>query len=211
MSISREEPMIFADHQIDSAIMGGIAGHNKPLIHPYDARQVQPSSYDVRLAKEFRVFRSHEFEVIDPREDMTGLTELVIHEEGTPFVLHPGEFVLGSTVEVISLPAWLAARIEGKSSLGRLGLMIHSTAGYIDPGFSGTVTLELSNVTRLPIRLWPGMLIGQVNFVVMNSTCHRPYGTHGLGSKYQDQRTPAESRMHLNGDRAINPDHPSTG
>src|SRR4051794_35283995 len=159
---------------------------------------VQPSSIDVRLDRFFRVFANHRYTHIDPSPAQDDLTELVEAVGDEPFVLHPGEFVLGSTLEVISLADDLAARLEGKSSLGRLGLLTHSTAGFIDPGFSGHVTLELSNVATLPIKLWPGMKIGQVCVLRLTSAAEHPYGSAVYGSRYQGQRGPTPSRSHLN-------------
>jgi dCTP deaminase len=159
---------------------------------------VQPSSIDVRLDRFFRVFENHRYPHIDPAVEQVDLTREVEAIGDEPFVLHPGEFVLGSTYEVISLPNDVAARLEGKSSLGRLGLLTHSTAGFIDPGFSGHVTLELANVATLPILLWPGMKIGQVCFFRMTSAADYPYGSSIYGSRYQGQRGPTQSRSHAN-------------
>src|SRR5680860_798552 len=155
---------------------------------------VQPSSIDVRLDRFFRVFENHRYPHIDPAEDQPDLTRLVEPHGNEPVILHPGEFVLGSTYEVISLPDDVAARLEGKSSLGRLGLLTHSTAGFIDPGFSGHVTLELSNVATLPIKLWPGMKIGQLCFFRLSSSAQSPYGTGANQNRYQGQRGPTASR-----------------
>jgi dCTP deaminase len=166
-------------------------------IGPLNPEQVQPASVDVRLARDFRVFRSDVVGAIDPYET-DDLTELVGIPEGCPFVLHPGEFVLGCTVEAFRLPARLVARVEGKSSLGRLGLVIHSTAGFIDPGFRGQITLELSNVAPRPILLWPGMRVGQVAFSLLDQPAVRPYGHPSLGSKYQGQSGPVASRYGRN-------------
>ena len=159
---------------------------------------LQPSSIDVRLDRYFRVFQNSRYTHIDPREQQDELTTPVEPDGDDPFVLHPGEFVLGSTFEAISLPDDLAGRLEGKSSLGRLGLLTHSTAGFIDPGFSGHITLELSNVANLPITLWPGMKIGQLCLFRLSSPAERPYGSEGVGSRYQGQRGPTPSRAHLN-------------
>ncbi len=167
------------------------------VLEPFEADMVQPSSVDVRLDKYFRVFENHRYPHIDPAVDQPDLTRLVETAAGEPFVLHPGEFVLASTYEVITLPDDLAARLEGKSSLGRLGLLTHSTAGFIDPGFSGHVTLELSNVATLPITLWPGMKIGQLCFFRLSSPAEHPYGSQRYGSRYQGQRGPTPSRSHL--------------
>jgi dCTP deaminase len=163
-------------------------------LEPYDATMLQPSSIDVRLDRFFRLFDNHKYPFIDPAEDQPDLTRLVEVDPSEPFVLHPGEFVLGSTFETVTLPDDVAARLEGKSSLGRLGLLTHSTAGFIDPGFSGHVTLELSNVATLPITLWPGMKIGQLCFFRLSSPAEHPYGSREYGSRYQGQRGPTASR-----------------
>jgi dCTP deaminase len=167
-------------------------------LEPFDAAMVQPSSVDVRLDRFFRVFENHRYPHIDPAEEQPDLTRLVEPEGAEPFILHPGEFVLGSTYERVSLPDDVAARLEGKSSLGRLGLLTHSTAGFIDPGFSGHVTLELSNVATLPIKLWPGMKIGQLAFFRLSTPAEHPYGSEKYGSRYQGQRGPTPSRSHKN-------------
>jgi dCTP deaminase len=167
-------------------------------IDPYDPGLLQPSSVDVRVDRFFRVFHNARYPYIDVREPQEDLTELVEIEEETPFILHPGEFVLGSTLERLRLPDDLVARLEGKSSLGRLGLLIHSTAGFIDPGWDGHVTLELSNVANLPITIYYGMKIGQVSFVQLTEPAATPYGAGGLGSKYQGQRGPTPSRYWQN-------------
>jgi dCTP deaminase len=159
---------------------------------------VQPSSVDVRLDRYFRLFDNHKYQHIDPALDQPELTRLVEVESSEAFVLHPGEFVLGATFEMVSLPDDVAARLEGKSSLGRLGLLTHSTAGFIDPGFSGHVTLELSNVATLPITLWPGMKIGQLCFFRLSSPAEHPYGSEKYGSRYQGQRGPTASRSFQN-------------
>jgi dCTP deaminase len=167
-------------------------------IDPYDPGMIQPSSIDVRLDKYFRLFDNHKYPVIDPAKDQPELTRLVEVDPEDGFVLHPGEFVLGSTLETVSLPDDLAARVEGKSSLGRLGLLTHATAGFVDPGFSGHVTLELSNVATLPIILWPGMKIGQLCFFRLSSPAENPYGSAKYGSHYQGQRGPTASRSFAN-------------
>jgi dCTP deaminase len=167
-------------------------------LDPYDSDMVQPSSIDVRLDRYFRVFENHRYPHIDPAADQPDLTRAVEPEAEEPFILHPGEFVLGSTYEQVALPDDVAARLEGKSSLGRLGLLTHSTAGFIDPGFRGHVTLELSNVATLPIKLWPGMKIGQLCFFRLSSPAEEPYGSKRHGSRYQDQRGPTPSRSNLN-------------
>ncbi len=189
--------MLLSDRDLKAAIEQGQMG-----LSPYDEAMVQPSSIDVRLDRYFRVFANHRYTHIDPAVAQEDLTEQVEPDGDEAFILHPGEFVLGSTLEVITLGDDLAARLEGKSSLGRLGLLTHSTAGFIDPGFSGHVTLELSNVANLPIRLYPGMKIGQVCVLRLSSPAEHPYGSSVYGSRYQDQRGPTPSRSHLRFDRA---------
>jgi dCTP deaminase len=164
------------------------------VIEPLHDADIQPSSVDLRLDRFFRVFRNHTSRVIDVREDQENLTQLVEIADEDAFILHPGEFVLGSTAERVSLPADLVARLEGKSSLGRLGLLIHSTAGFVDAGWDGHLTLELSNVATLPITLYPGMKIGQISFLRMTTPADHPYGSDGLQSKYQGQWGPTPSR-----------------
>lgn len=185
--------MLLSDRDIRAEHSSGRLG-----IDPFDPEAVQPSSVDVRLDGLFRVFDNTKYTHIDPALRQDELTSLVEPAAGEPFVLHPGEFVLGSTLEVCSLPADLAGRLEGKSSLGRLGLLTHSTAGFIDPGFSGHITLELSNVANLPITLWPGMKIGQLCLFRLSSAAENPYGSSMVGSKYQGQRGPTPSRAYLN-------------
>lgn len=167
-------------------------------LDPFDPAMIQPSSIDVRLDKFFRVFDNHKYPHIDPAADQSDLTREIEVEGDDAFILHPGEFVLGSTYELVTLPDDIAARLEGKSSLGRLGLMTHSTAGFIDPGFSGHVTLELANVATLPIKLYPGMKIGQVCYFRLTSPAENPYGSAKYGSRYQGQRGPTASRSHAN-------------
>lgn len=167
-------------------------------LDPFDPAMIQPSSIDVRLDKFFRVFDNHKYPHIDPAADQSDLTREIEVEGDDAFILHPGEFVLGSTYELVTLPDDIAARLEGKSSLGRLGLMTHSTAGFIDPGFSGHVTLELANVATLPIKLYPGMKIGQVCYFRLTSPADNPYGSAKYGSRYQGQRGPTASRSHAN-------------
>ena len=181
--------MILSDRTIREQLAAGRIG-----IDPFDDSCVQPSSVDLRLDNLFRVFLNHTMPVIDVKQNLEDLTRLVEIEAGDAFILHPGEFVLGSTAERVTLPDDLVARIEGKSSLGRLGLLIHSTAGFIDAGFSGHITLELSNVANLPITLYPGMKIGQVSFLAMTTPADVPYGSSKVGSKYQGQRGPTPSR-----------------
>jgi dCTP deaminase len=181
--------MILSDRTIRAELEAG-----RIVIDPLDEQCIQPSSVDLRLDRLFRVFLNHTMPVIDVKEDLEDLTRLVEIGEGEAFILHPGEFVLGSTYERVTLPDDLVGRIEGKSSLGRLGLLIHSTAGFIDAGFSGYLTLELSNVANLPITLYPGMKIGQVSFLRMTTPADVPYGSARVGSKYQGQRGPTPSR-----------------
>src|SRR2546421_6737662 len=164
------------------------------VVEPYDETLLQPSSVDVRVDRFFRVFHNARYPYIDVKEPQEELTELVEVAGEQPFILHPGEFVLGSTLERVVLPDDLVARLEGKSSLGRLGLLIHSTAGFIDPGFDGHVTLELSNVANLPITIYHGMKIGQISFMQMTEPASAPYGSSQIGSKYQGQRGPTPSR-----------------
>src|SRR5690625_663807 len=159
---------------------------------------IQPASIDVRLDRFFRLFDNHRYPFIDPSQDQPELTRLVETEADDAFILHPGEFVLASTLELVTVPDDVAARLEGKSSLGRLGLLTHSTAGFVDPGFSGHVTLELSNVSTLPMKLWPGMKIGQLCFFRLSSPAEESYGSAKYGSRYQGQRGPTASRSHLN-------------
>ena len=185
--------MLLSDRDISSAIEA-----DRLQIDPFDADLIQPSSIDVRIDNLFRVFNNSKYTHIDPKEEMPDLTTEVAVHEGEPFVLHPGEFVLAATLEHFTLPDDLAGRLEGKSSLGRLGLLTHSTAGFIDPGFSGHITLELSNVANLPITLWPGMKVGQLALFKMSSPAQTPYGSSKLGSKYQDQRGPTPSKAYLN-------------
>src|ERR1700710_611602 len=185
--------MLLSDHDIRLELDSGRVG-----LDPYEPAMVQPSSVDVRLDRFFRLFDNHKYPFIDPAEDQPELTRLIEAKADEPFILPPGEFVLGSTFEQVTLPDDIAARLEGKSSLGRLGLLTHSTAGFIDPGFSGHLTLELSNVATLPIKLWPGMKIGQFCFFRLSSPAELPYGSAQYGSRYQNQRGPTPSRSHLN-------------
>ena len=185
--------MLLSDRDILTEVSeGGIR------LDPWDPQMVQPSSVDVRLDKFFRVFENHRYPSIDPSVEQAELTRMIEVSDEEPFVLHPGEFVLGSTYEQVTLGSAVAARLEGKSSLGRLGLLTHSTAGFIDPGFSGHVTLELSNMATLPVKLWPGMKIGQLCFFRLSSPAEHPYGSAAYGSRYQGQRGPTPSRSHLN-------------
>ncbi len=181
--------MILSDRTIREEVDAG-----RIVIDPFDPACVQPSSVDLHLDRYFRVFRNHTMGHIDVKQNLEDLTELVEHNDEDPFILHPGEFVLGSTSERVALPDDLVARLEGKSSLGRLGLLIHSTAGFVDAGWDGQLTLELSNVANLPITLYPGMKIGQISFIRMTTEADRPYGSGELGSKYQGQVGPRPSR-----------------
>jgi len=167
-------------------------------VEPFTDAMIQPSSVDVRLDRFFRVFENHKYSVIDPSIEQSDLTREVAVNDDEFFILHPGEFVLASTFEVITLPDDIAGRLEGKSSLGRLGLLTHSTAGFIDPGFSGHITLELSNVANLPVKLFPGMKIGQLCLIKLSSTAEHPYGSALYGSRYQGQRGPTPSKSWLN-------------
>ncbi len=185
--------MLLSDRDIRAELDSGRVG-----LEPYDPAMIQPSSVDVRLDRLFRLFDNHKYPFIDPAVDQPELTRLVEMDPDEAFILHPGEFVLGSTYELVTLPDDLAARLEGKSSLGRLGLLTHSTAGFVDPGFSGHVTLELSNVATLPIKLWPGMKIGQLCFIRLSSPADKPYGSAEYSSRYQGQRGPTASRSFQN-------------
>ncbi len=185
--------MLLSDRDIRAEIAANRVG-----VEPFDEAMIQPSSVDVRLDKFFGVFENHKYSVIDPSTEQAELTREVIAEGDEPFILHPGEFVLASTYEVITLPDDIAGRLEGKSSLGRLGLLTHSTAGFIDPGFSGHITLELSNVANLPVKLFPGMKIGQLCLIKLSSPAEHPYGSEKYGSRYQGQRGPTASRSFKN-------------
>jgi dCTP deaminase len=188
--------VILSDRSLKRALKEG-----RLVVDPFDADAIQPSSIDLRLDRYFRVFHNARYPYIDVKEPMEGLTELVEVKEDDAFILHPGEFVLASTLEVVKIAPDLAARLEGKSSLGRLGLLTHSTAGFLDPGFEGHVTLELSNVANLPITLYPGMRIGQIAVFQLTTRAEQPYGSPGIGSKYQGQRGPTPSRYWENFDR----------
>ncbi|QWF80685.1 dCTP deaminase [Amycolatopsis sp. CA-230715] len=185
--------MLLSDRDLRAQLDAGRLG-----VEPFDPAMLQPSSIDVRLDRFFRVFDNTKYTHIDPKLQQDELTSMVEKEGEDPFVLHPGEFVLGSTYELVTLPDDLAGRLEGKSSLGRLGLLTHSTAGFIDPGFSGHITLELSNVANLPITLWPGMKIGQLCLFRLTSAAEFPYGSAEAGSRYQGQRGPTPSRAYKN-------------
>jgi len=188
--------MVLSDHTIKLEMAKG-----RIVVDPCDPDDIQPSSIDLHLGGDFQVFRNSRYPYIDPAREQPGLTESVSASVEEPFVLHPGEFSLGTTVERIALPDDIVGRLEGKSSLGRLGLLIHSTAGYVDPGWDGTLTLELSNVANLPILLVPGMKIGQISFSQMTTPVDRPYGHPELGSKYLGQDSATPSRMHMNRSR----------
>lgn len=185
--------MLLSDHDIRAEISAG-----RVKVEPFTEAMVQPSSVDVRLDRFFRVFENHKYSVIDPSIEQPDLTREVAVGADEFFILHPGEFVLASTYEVITLPDDIAGRLEGKSSLGRLGLLTHSTAGFIDPGFSGHITLELSNVANLPVKLFPGMKIGQLCLIKLSSAAEHPYGSAVYGSRYQGQRGPTPSKSWLN-------------
>ncbi len=183
--------VIFSDRTIREALETG-----RIVVDPLRPDYIQPSSIDLRVDRYFRVFENHRYPYIDPKQDQPDLTTEVSSEDDEPFILHPGEFVLGATLETVGLADDIVARLEGKSSLGRLGLLIHSTAGFIDPGFKGQVTLELSNVANLPIAIYPGMKIGQVSFYELTTPAEFPYGSSEAGSKYQGQTGPTASRIH---------------
>lgn len=185
--------MLMSDRDIRASIEAGQIG-----LEPLDMSLLQPSSFDVRIDRFFRLFDNHKYAYIDPAEPQEELTRFIEVAADEPFILHPGEFVLGSTYEFVKLPDNIAARLEGKSSLGRLGLVTHSTAGFVDPGFNGHVTLELSNMATLPIKLWPGMKIGQLCFFQLSSPSETPYGSAKYLNRYQGQRGPTASRSHLN-------------
>ena len=187
--------MILSDRSLREAIAAG-----RIVVDPLDESCIQPSSIDLKVGNLFRVFRNHTAGVIDVKQDLEDLTELITIPDDGVFMLHPGEFVLGSTLERVGVPDDLVARVEGKSSLGRLGLLIHSTAGFVDAGFDGHITLELSNVASLPITIYPTMKIGQVSFMAMTTPADRPYGKGARGSKYQGHRGPTPSRYFENFD-----------
>ncbi|MDH3295821.1 MAG: dCTP deaminase [Acidimicrobiia bacterium] len=188
--------MILSDRTIKEEVANG-----RIIIEPFTESAVQPSSVDLTLDHRFIVFRNHTLGHIDVKENLEDLTDMVESTDGKPFILHPGEFVLGSTAERVAIPADLVGRIEGKSSLGRLGLLIHTTAGFVDAGWDGQLTLEFSNVASLPITLYPGMKIGQISFIRMTTEADKPYGTASLGSKYHGQQGPRPSRYWENFDR----------
>lgn len=173
------------------------------VIDPWDEGYLQPASVDLRLGREFRVFQNYRLPNIDPKQEMPHLTELTMADEVNPFMLHPGEFVLAVTLERVEVPIHLVGRLDGKSSLGRLGLIVHSTAGFVDPGFKGRLTLELTNLTNLPIQLYPGMPISQISFSELSTPVDKPYGAKGSSSKYQGQEGPEASRYFLNFRRVL--------
>jgi dCTP deaminase len=189
--------VVLSDRDIRTAIESGSI-----VIDPFTPEAVQPSSVDLHLDRRFRVFRNNRYPYIDVRQDQPELTEIVEVDGDDPFILHPGEFVLGSTLERVALGSDLVARLEGKSSLGRLGLLIHSTAGYVDPGWDGNLTLELSNVANLPITLYDGMKIGQISFQRLTSPVEIAYGDERIGSRYRGQRDPTASLYHRDFDRS---------
>ena len=183
--------MVLSDRTIREEIANG-----RIVIDPLGEGCIQPASVDVHLDKRVLVFRNSRRPYIDVREDMSDLTEMMEIDDDRPFMLHPGEFVLASTLEHIELPEDLVARLEGKSSLGRIGLLIHSTAGYVDPGWKGHLTLELSNVANLPVTLYLGMKIGQLSYLRLSTAAENLYGSPALGSKYQGQTEPTGSRIY---------------
>ncbi len=190
--------MLLSDRDIRAELALG-----RVKVEPFEEKMVQPSSVDVRLDRFFRVFENHKYESIDPSIEQSELTREIAVGSDEFFILHPGEFVLASTYEVITLPDDIAGRLEGKSSLGRLGLLTHSTAGFIDPGFSGHITLELSNVANLPVKLFPGMKIGQLCLIKLSSPAEHPYGSALYGSRYQGQRGPTASKSWMNFHKSI--------
>jgi len=187
--VSTEPTSVLSDGTIRKLVDTG-----KIVIDPWDPAKIQPASVDLRLGDSFRVFNNHKVTAIDLQNPPENLTEEVVVEQGEAFVIHPGEFCLARTLEWVEIPDDIVARIEGKSSLGRLGLIVHATAGFCDPGWKGTLTLELNNLTRIPIKLWPGLLIAQLSFMTLDAAAERPYGSDGLGSHYQGQREATASR-----------------
>ena len=187
--------MVLSDHDIKIELASG-----RIVLEPFDEHLIQPASIDVRLGRDFRVFRNSSHVFIDPQTHQPDLTEQIVVGADDAFVLHPGQFALGTTLERIAVPDDVLGKLEGKSSLGRLGILTHSTAGFIDPGFEGHITLELSNVSTLPVKLWPGMKIGQMCFFQLSSPAEHPYGS--AGSHYQGQRGPTPSRSYQNFYRA---------
>ena len=185
--------MVLSDRTIREELERG-----QIVVEPLDDSAIQPASVDLRLGRKLRVFQRHRLQVIDVKQEMAHLTEVVEIDEVNPFVLHPGEFALGVTLEDIRLPDDIVGRLDGKSSLGRLGLVVHSTAGFVDPGWQGHLTLELSNLATLPINLYYGMKVSQISFLRLTTPAEHPYGSAGLGSKYQGQDEPTPSRYYLN-------------
>ncbi len=181
---------VLSDRTIKEELGAGRLG-----IDPLDPEAIQPASVDLRLDRSFRVFRSTARPFVDVREPVDDLTELVEIAEDEPFIIQPASFCLGSTIEKVTLPDDIVARVDGKSSLGRLGLLVHATAGYVDPGWTGCLTLELSNQSQMPIALYYGMRIAQVSFLWLTTPVDRPYGSAALGSKYQGQTGPTASRI----------------
>ena len=198
--------MILSDRSIKEQLAAG-----RLVIEPFDPTLVQPSSADLRLDRRFLVFRNTRRAYLDVKERADDLMETVEPEGDEPIVLHPSEFILGSTVEVVTIPDDLVARLEGRSSVGRLGIVIHSTAGYIDPGFSGQITLEIANLANIPVRLYPGMRIAQISFARMTTPADTPYGRRGLGSKYQGQGAPTPSRLYLDFAEPVDDGQPKVG
>jgi len=184
--------LVLSDRSIKEELAAG-----RLVIEPFEERQIQPASVDLRLGREFRVFRNYRLPYIDVKQEMANLTELEVIDEANPFILHPGEFVLAVTLERVEVPADLVGRLDGKSSLGRLGLIVHSTAGFVDPGFQGRLTLELTNVANLPITLYSAMPVSQISFSRLTTAADKPYG-RSIGSKYQGQDGPEASRYYLN-------------
>ncbi len=190
--------MVLSDKSIRDEIASGRIG-----IDPFSADDVQPASVDLHLDDKVLVFRNSTAPYVDLRREIPELNEMVEIADDQPFILHPGEFVLGNTLERITLSDSIVARLEGKSSLGRIGLLIHSTAGFVDPGWDGHLTLELSNVSRLPLTLYKGMPIGQISFQYLSTPAENPYGSEALRSRYQGQTTPTASRMHVGFDETL--------
>jgi dCTP deaminase len=182
---------VLSDRSIRQEIESG-----RLVIEPWDERYLQPASVDLRLGREFRVFRNYRLPYIDPKSEMDNLTDLEVIDDEHPFILHPGEFALAVTVERVEIPDDLVGRLDGKSSLGRLGLIVHSTAGFVDPGFKGRLTLELTNIINLPVALYYNMPVSQISFVRLTTPSEHPYGKEG--SKYQGQDGPEASRYYLN-------------
>lgn len=185
--------MVLSDRTIRKELDAG-----RIVIDPLGPGAIQPASVDLRLGHQFRVFRNSQIPFIDLKREYPDLTELVTIDDDNPFILHPGEFALAVTYERVTLPDDIVGRLEGKSSLGRLGLLIHSTAGYVDPGWDGALTLELSNVANLPITLYHRMKVSQISFLRLSEPAEHPYGSKEAGSKYQHQEGPTPSKYYLN-------------